>query len=62
MIKTFIIALISIALSGCAPMVINPTPEDGCKLSGFGGGNGTIEGKCTVKKGLIDFSGLRLEN
>ena len=45
-------------ISGCAPMRIQPIENGGCKLSGFGSGKGSIEGKCSVEKSLITIPNL----
>ena len=60
MLKRIILFLISITLFGCA-MTISET-ENGCRLSGLGGGEGEIEGKCKVKKGIITIPDLTVKN
>ena len=52
--KNKILAISVLLLMGCVSMSITPK-DDGCKLKGWGSGEGTIEGKCTVKKSIFTW-------
>jgi len=56
--KEFFLILYIFFSMGCASMSIIPTENDGCKLKGWGSGEGTIEGKCTVKKSIFTFPNI----
>lgn len=47
--------LICFTLIGCSSMKIEPIKDGGCKLTGRGSGEGTIDGKCSVKKSVFTF-------
>lgn len=58
--RIIILCGIVVCFAGCS-MTIKAT-KDECTLSGFGGGSGSIEGKCTVEKGLIPLPDLKVQN
>ena len=45
---------------GCVTMKI-AHDDDKCTLTGWGSGEGTIEGKCTVKKSIFTFPTIRVD-
>ncbi len=55
-----VVLILVATLCGCA-MTMRENSDGSCTLVGWGGGEGTLEGKCTVKKGMFDLGGLRLE-
>ena len=52
-----IFLILILFISGCASMSIIPDKK-GCKLKGWGSGEGTIENKCTVKKSIFTWPNL----
>ncbi|MCQ9208861.1 MAG: hypothetical protein NG712_05735 [Omnitrophica bacterium] len=62
MLKRIIGLILTTLMFGCASMTITKNKDGGCSLKGWGGGKGSIEGICSVDKGMIELGGLQLKN
>ena len=59
--KTTILTLSVLLLMGCASMEIAADKDNNCTLTGWGSGEGTIDGKCSVKKSIFTFPTIRVD-